>query len=829
MVHLRGVWLAVLISILAFGLLPGCETGDSDDGDTVNDDDDGPTEYDYDVPVKATSPWPMYRRTSTNRALSPIKPHDTGRQPWAFQTGKGIFHSPVIDEDGTVYIGSADTYIYAIGPDGKQKWRFATGEINDSSALIAADGTIYAPSGDGFIYALDAEGNEKWRLPAIGDDGYLTWWEGHISMGPDGILYAGNDDRRMYAIGQEGFVLWTSMTEDQIWSCPAFGNEGELFFGSNDTNVRSLDALGDPLWKTMTLGPASSSPVLSERKDYLVIGSFDGYLHCLTAADGKHRWQSPTRDHIYATPVIGPEGTIYVGSADGTMYALHGDGTKKWAFDTLDPIRSGAAIDGAGNIYFGGGDGRLYALRPDGARWWSYDTTEGDRNDLNGPPAIGVDGIIIGGESGKVHFVPFDYCPTSDDPRCDLSPGEEIGADGAFVYYYTSGGTSLVTMIDPVAPDDVLTFRLVVRQGGDTLRARINPENLQIAMQPDVPRRVEISADGNFLSIIPTEPMDRDLPYSIQILGTYLTGGLRIGNRILGGEIGGGFCGGFNFQTAATTGQTPPLAGTEDQTPVLWLRRMAVPQPPMLTTFNQIGFDSYNYLLAPVEIDEESGRLIMLAVEGTPGLAPTINNQTRTAFTLNGRIEDTYFYLTSDGFSLDVTGVSIDMDLFRISGRLNQDLSSESLNMYAEVTCKNIEFFGASLNLLGLCNPGSGKLIANGTALLEAHDGDLGQRPEAMVSSISTTFEGGWFGGGTVQAMFTGGELPADEHFAAIVLVDNETGLAKGISLGVSLEKITSEAGILTGVRLHLPPKTDLTDARAVVVLDLFPLFSQAL
>jgi len=804
---------------------------DDDDNDDNNDNNDAPVEYDYDVPVKSTSPWPMFRRTSRNDGSSPITPEANDLDVWKFQTDKGMFHAPVIDEDGTVYMGSADTYFYAINPDGTEKWRFATGEIVDSAALIAADSTIFLPAGDGYLYAIDPDGTEKWRMAALGLEGFITWWEGHITMGPDGNLYAGNDDRRLYAISQDGEILWTYQVFDQIWSCPSFGNDGILFFGSNDLMLRSLTPDGERRWTALTLGPVASSPALNDSRDRVFVGSFDGYVHAYDAASGDQVWKFAVRDHIYATPAISPDGTIYVGAADGTLYALNPDGSLKWAFDTLDPIRSSAAIDGDGNVYFGCGDGKLYSLAPDGSKRWSFDTSEGDRNDLNGPPAIGPDGVYIGGEAGALWFVPFGYCAANDDERCDTDPAEDIPSDGALLYYYSEGGSSYATIPREINPTDVLTFRLVVRETGDTTRARIKAETLNVQLTPNFTHRVEVSADGNFFSVIPEETLPMETDYEIAIDGDYLVGGWRLGNKLIGGSVGGQFGETFSFTTSAPTGHALPLMLTADDTTVLRLRRIAAPQPPMLTTFNQIGFDSYNYLLSIVDTcGAQFHQMIMLAVEGTPGLEPVTNIETKSIFPLKGHYKDSYFSLEAQGFTLDVTGVSIALDLFRIGGLLNQDLTSDALNIYAEATCGNVEFFGPVLNLLGLCHPGSGKLIVNGTALFEPHDGPEGARPPKLtVNRISLTDTGGLYGGGYIQADFDPNTLLADEHLPVILVINEAQCTAPDLAYGVSLEKTADGDGHLESVTLHLQPGFDPNGKKAVVIVNLYPVAQRSL
>ena len=78
---------------------------------------------------------------------------------------------------------------------------------------------------------------------------------------------------------------------------------------------------------------------------------------------------------IESTPVVSQNGdTVYVGSEDGSLYAIDAEsGTKSWQFRTNGPIDSAPALDASGNIYFGSEDGRVYCLEPTaGALVWQF-------------------------------------------------------------------------------------------------------------------------------------------------------------------------------------------------------------------------------------------------------------------------------------------------------------------------------------------------------------------------------------------------------------------------------------------------------------------------
>jgi PKD repeat protein len=86
-------------------------------------------------------------------------------------------------------------------------------------------------------------------------------------------------------------------------------------------------------------------------------------------------WTYTTGGNInYATPVIGADGAIYIGSYDGKLYALNSDGTLKWAYTTGGYIYGSPVIGADGAIYIGSYDGKLYALNSDGTLKWAYTT-----------------------------------------------------------------------------------------------------------------------------------------------------------------------------------------------------------------------------------------------------------------------------------------------------------------------------------------------------------------------------------------------------------------------------------------------------------------------
>ena len=122
-------------------------------------------------------------------------------------------------------------------------------------------------------------------------------------------------------------------------------------------------------------------------------------------SDNTLKWSYNVGEAIYRTPVIGADGTVYVGTYETTpvavdgrtaypgvrdykLYAISSEGELKWTFTPGGHTSPTIAPDGT--IYFGSSDNKLYALNPDGTLKWSYQGGAYPR----GPPTIGSDGTV---------------------------------------------------------------------------------------------------------------------------------------------------------------------------------------------------------------------------------------------------------------------------------------------------------------------------------------------------------------------------------------------------------------------------------------------------
>src|SRR5213078_2704241 len=120
-------------------------------------------------------------------------------------------------------------------------------------------------------------------------------------------------------------------------------------------------------------------------------------------------WSAAVGGVVAGSPTIGPDGTIYVASHDGGLYAFTPAGAQKWRFATTDRSWSTPAVAADGTIYVGSDDDHLYAVSSAGALRWKLRLgacdpqgfgPESSRCDVDGGPTIGPDGTIYVGGDG---------------------------------------------------------------------------------------------------------------------------------------------------------------------------------------------------------------------------------------------------------------------------------------------------------------------------------------------------------------------------------------------------------------------------------------------
>lgn len=281
-----------------------------------------------------------------------------------------------------------------------------------------------------------------------------------------GVTWMGATDGNVFAVSTSGTVRWAHRTGAPIASSPALDALGNAIIGSMDGFLYAvapedapadLDAGGDssdaavsfPAPKVVfkvVVGPIASSPVIGA-DGTIYVGTTEGKLVAVSNT-GTISWSATTNDRHGSSPALGQDGTIYVGSTDRKLYAFDPNGGTKWALDLGSPVHGSPAVGGEGSIYIGTSDGKLHAVSFAGSERWSYATG----GPITGTPAVYAGTVYVGSEDKKLHAVStvdggarWSYATSGAVATPVIGPDGTIyvGSADARVYAITSKGSLL--------------------------------------------------------------------------------------------------------------------------------------------------------------------------------------------------------------------------------------------------------------------------------------------------------------------------------------------------------------------------------------------------
>ncbi|HVH44285.1 MAG TPA: PQQ-binding-like beta-propeller repeat protein [Labilithrix sp.] len=278
-----------------------------------------------------------------------------------------------------------------------------------------------------------------------------------------GIVWLGTADGDIVALSTSGTIHWAHHTGAAVTSSPAIDANGNAVVGGRDGFLYAIapgDGTSDPdagptdggpsiapakVVFSLSVGPIASSPVIGG-DGTIYVGTTDGKLVAVPGDGAAVRWTVTTNDTFGSSPALGQDGTVYVGSTDSKLYAVAPDGAVKWALDLGAPVHGSPAVGGDGSIYVGTTDGKLHAVRSVGNERWQYATG----GPIGGTPAVYAGTVYVGSEDKSLHAVStVDGTPrwtyalsgTAGTPVIDPAGTVYVGATDGRVYAIASTGS----------------------------------------------------------------------------------------------------------------------------------------------------------------------------------------------------------------------------------------------------------------------------------------------------------------------------------------------------------------------------------------------------
>ncbi len=359
--------------------------------------------------------------------------------------------SPSLGADGTIFQVGGDGNVYAVDPTTLGvKWKTPVGEpmlaSAESDITVVKSGHFFVHAhGTGadlpqFFKILDegTKGTISWQNTPAGYDSFgkrIDGFDSAPAIDYDGNLYLMNEDaskvgswnqtaKKLFDLvlspkTSNNFTHGAALTTDRVafwtsggsiwaldenahtvaWSAqdPALSVAGVQTYAKNAPMITSdgkvIASLG---WRQGSAGAyqfysrltAYDAKTTKKQLWSVLIGPTKGVkgvppLSANVSADEELRYNLGV-----SSPAQGPDGTIYLGHADG-LYAI--DPVKhsvKWAYGTGSVVSS-PAVGADGTVYFGSMDGYLYAVKNANLVW---QVKAGGQ--VNSSPAIGADGSV---------------------------------------------------------------------------------------------------------------------------------------------------------------------------------------------------------------------------------------------------------------------------------------------------------------------------------------------------------------------------------------------------------------------------------------------------
>jgi len=221
-----------------------------------------------------------------------------GMIKWTFETGEWLVSSPAVSSDGTIYIGSAasyiatdppiqDSYLYAINPDGTLKWKFKVDNaIVIASPVIAAEGTVYIGSRDGYLYAINPDGTLKWKFKTGG------MIHSTPAIDDKGTVYIGSDDGYLYAIGN--YTITSSVgiggSISPSGNIPVNSGNSQTFTVTPNPGYYIKDVKVDD----KSIGPVTTYTFENTTSDHTIEAQFEINTYSITASTSEGGSISPS-------------------------------------------------------------------------------------------------------------------------------------------------------------------------------------------------------------------------------------------------------------------------------------------------------------------------------------------------------------------------------------------------------------------------------------------------------------------------------------------------------------------------------------------------------
>ncbi|MTI94033.1 MAG: PQQ-like beta-propeller repeat protein [Firmicutes bacterium] len=353
--------------------------------------------------AQSATGWTTYGGDSTRALVADERGPRRERLLWVANLAATDPGSPVVDQEGNVYVPHSGGSLTRIDRDGTVQWRYDSWVSQDGArpplAGIGSEGEVLISTlHHEQSFRLNKQGDlldvEPWlpwpaaNNPAIIGNGYTVVCNQYVA-GADSV------GLRIYGLAPEGEPLWSLKFEDEdaVWSgsIPVLQPDGTAYVfvettGPGNNRLLAIAPDGAIAWESefvseetravgLAIAAAEDGTVYfgSDRVEDINRLYSPGWLYAVDK-DGNLRWRVDAGQRV--VQIMAAPDYVVANVLRTRLLALNADGNTRWEFE-FEGWESNCLMDSRGTIYLAGvKDGRVWlrAVSNRGRLLWDFDS-----------------------------------------------------------------------------------------------------------------------------------------------------------------------------------------------------------------------------------------------------------------------------------------------------------------------------------------------------------------------------------------------------------------------------------------------------------------------